>query len=238
MRIGWLMGWAIPETWFGAMAREAFPGAEHLFVAPAADALQVIESQSPFDWVVGYSLGSLLMLREAPRVERLGRVALLAPLFAFPREEGLGGRIARAEVRALARRLNQDRAQALGGFYRRAGLAGGAGLEERTTGVVPSGGLAQSGARGEESGARLATEMIPAGSLGELEDGVLAWGLDQLQTVRCPPALPGGWIGWCGMADALLDAERLHALDARITPVPGATHHPRALMQAFAAHLQ
>jgi hypothetical protein len=63
----------------------------------------------------------------------------------------------------------------------------------------------------------------------------LAWGLAQLETVRVDPVLPEGWVGWCGTDDPLLDADRLHALAPGIIPLAGATHHPGALIQAFAA---
>ena len=76
----------------------------------------------PVDWIVGHSLGAFLLLREPERVARAGRVALLAPIFAFPREAGAGGRIARAQVEYLARWLKRDRRVALADFYARAGL--------------------------------------------------------------------------------------------------------------------
>jgi len=36
MKIGWLMGWAVPEAWFAPLARQALPEAEHVFVAASA----------------------------------------------------------------------------------------------------------------------------------------------------------------------------------------------------------
>jgi SAM-dependent methyltransferase len=122
MKIGWLMGWAVPEAWFAPLARQAWPEAEHTFVAAESDALAQLEKAGPFDWVAGYSLGSLLLLREAVRADRLGRVALLAPIFAFPREAELGGRIAQTQVRQLSRWLRRDAPAALADFYARAGL--------------------------------------------------------------------------------------------------------------------
>jgi SAM-dependent methyltransferase len=122
MKIGWLMGWAVPEAWFAPLARQALPDAEHVFVAAEPDALAHLEKAGPFDWVVGYSLGSLLLLREAARANRLGRVALLAPIFAFPREMELGGRVAQTQLRQLSRWLRRDARAALVDFYARAGL--------------------------------------------------------------------------------------------------------------------
>lgn len=123
MRMGWIMGWAVPESWFAAHVRAIFPEDEHVFFEPADGVLTAVENRGPFDRLVGYSLGAHLLLAEAERVERLGaRVILLAPILAFPSEEGLGGRIARTQVRYLSRWVRRDRAGALDDFYARAGL--------------------------------------------------------------------------------------------------------------------
>jgi thioesterase domain-containing protein len=200
MKIGWLMGWAVPEAWFAALARSAFPAAEHVFVAAAPDALARLEKAGPFDWVAGYSLGSLLLLRTAARAGRIGRVALLAPIFAFPRETELGGRVAVAQVRSLARWLRRDPRAALADFYARAGL-----------------------------------DVPPEGALVMVED--LLWGLERLESDRAEPPLPAGWTAWCGANDALLDAARLQALAPSVRIIPGATHHPAALLRAFAGEV-
>jgi malonyl-CoA O-methyltransferase len=122
VKIGWLMGWAVPEAWFARLARQALPDAEHVFVAAEPNALAQLEKAGPFDWMVGYSLGSLLLLREAARADRLGRVVLLAPILAFSREAELGGRVARGQVKQLSRWLRRDVLAALMDFYARAGL--------------------------------------------------------------------------------------------------------------------
>jgi len=220
VKIGWLLGWAVPEDWFEAFARGAFPSASHVFARPSPGAIDELEACAPFDWVVGYSLGTLLLIGQAPRADRMGRIALLAPIFAFPSEEGLGGRIHRAEIRVLARRLRQDPLRAIGEFTCRAGLA-----------TVP----------GVRVSAPLGTGPLPLGTdpWATSEEGrlSLAWGLAQLENVRLDPILPGGWAGWCGEDDPLLDARRLHELARAITPLKGATHHPLALIRAFAASI-
>ena len=133
MRIGWLLGWAVPEAWFSGLAAEAFPLAGHSFEGARPGAVGRLAEQGPFDWVAGYSLGSLLLLSEPELAARAGRrVALLSPIFAFPKEALDGGRISRAEIRLLSRRLGADRAAALRGFYSLSGLdapADGAGEE-------------------------------------------------------------------------------------------------------------
>jgi malonyl-CoA O-methyltransferase len=202
MKIGWLMGWAAPEAWFAPLARQAFPDVEHVFVAAEPDALAQLEKAGPFDWVAGYSLGSLLLLLEAARANRLGRVALLAPVLAFPREAELGGRVAQTQVKQLSRWLRRDAPAALADFYARAGLD-----------VSP--------------------EPMPAASTD-----ILLWGLERLENDRAEPPLPANWRAWCGASDTLLDAARLCALAPPVQIVAEATHHPAALLRAFAKEVE
>ena len=125
MRIAWVLGWAVPETWFAALARAAFPQAEHGFFAASPMWLGKISATGPWDAITGHSLGALLMLKERAAVSRLApRVTLLAPVLAFPAEAGLGGRIALTQVRYLTRWLKNDPTAALADFYARAGMAG------------------------------------------------------------------------------------------------------------------
>ncbi|HXB01514.1 MAG TPA: methyltransferase domain-containing protein [Opitutaceae bacterium] len=202
MKIGWLMGWAVSEAWFAPLARQALPEAEHVFVAVEPDALAQLEKAGPFDWVVGYSLGSLLLLREAARVDRIGRVALLAPIFAFLREAELGGRVAQTQVRQLSRWLRRDEHAALADFYARAGLD------------------------------------VPQEHMPSAATDILLWGLERLENDRAEPPLPAGWRAWCGANDALLDAARLGELASSVQIVAGATHHPAALLRAFAEEVE
>ena len=61
------------------------------------------------------------------------------------------------------------------------------------------------------------------------------WGLEQLARAALSPELPDRWQAWCGDDDALLDAARLQCWVPQLNRVPGATHHPRALLAAAAA---
>ncbi len=196
MRIGWLLGWAVPETWFRPFATAAWPEAEHAFFAAVPGAARRLRAAGPFDWTVGYSLGALLLLLDPVPVQ--GPVALLAPIFAFPAEEGLGGKVSRGQVRQLARWLPRDPRAAREDFYRRSGLDVG----EGDTPPVPD----------------------------------LIWGLERLANDRAEPFLPRGWRGWCGAGDPLLDAGRLRERVPAVAVVPEATHHPAALIAAFARH--
>jgi len=208
--MGWLLGWAVPSPWFEAEARAIFPGAEHVFVRPAPGALAQLQAAGPFDWVVGYSLGALLLLADPAGAEKAlergegkahGRVALLAPFFSLLEEAGGGGRVRRTQLQFMTRRLRRDPTATVADFYARAGLN------------VPPG--------------------LPLPDT--LEN--LLWGLDRLELAGPAPALPHGWRAWCGESDALLDAGRLRELARGVSVVPGGSHHPRALAQAFAAEL-
>ncbi len=117
VRIGWVLGWAVPKAWFEPLARAALPNAEHVFFPATPATLGQIAAAGHFDWLVGYSFGAQLLL-----AIRHARVALLAPVFAFAREENSGGRMARAQVKYLARWLRRDPKAALADFYARAGL--------------------------------------------------------------------------------------------------------------------
>ena len=120
--------------------------------------MKALVEAGPFDLVVGYSLGSLLLLHAAATPGKrgehgsllTGQVAMLAPIFAFSREAGLGGRVSRAELRLLARRLRIAPDEALAGFYARAGLRS------------------------------------PPGPASEFSAAALAWGLEQLEQVAVP----------------------------------------------------
>ena len=125
MRIAWVLGWAVPEAWFAPLARAAIPEAEHGFFASSPMWLAQVSASGPWDAIAGYSLGALLMMKEALAVGRLTpRVAVLAPVFAFPSEAGLGGRVSLTQLRYLIRWLKADSAAALADFYARAGMTG------------------------------------------------------------------------------------------------------------------
>ena len=122
MKMGWLLGWAVPEAWFAPLVRENFPRDEHVFFPAGPEVVARLHAAGPFDHVVGHSLGAHLLLAANARGNRIDRVSLLAPIFSFPVEENLGGRVARTQVRHLTRWLRRDPAAALADFYLRAGL--------------------------------------------------------------------------------------------------------------------
>ena len=123
MRIAWVLGWAVPAEWFAAEAARVWPSAEHLCVPAAPNWRARLESLPTCEAIGGYSLGTLLLLGARGWVaERWARVGLLAPIWAFPSEAGRGGRVSRAQVRALARGVRRAAEKAAADFRGWAGL--------------------------------------------------------------------------------------------------------------------
>jgi len=117
----WISGWAVPPDWFAEQARGVWPGINHTVVT-ANDADSALATGG-FDLLGAYSLGTLWLLRQADHVPENVPVALLAPIFAFPAEASLGGRIPRAQLRAQRRHLRRDAPAALLEFAQLSGLA-------------------------------------------------------------------------------------------------------------------
>ncbi len=66
----------------------------------------------------------------------------------------------------------------------------------------------------------------------------LQWGLDKLAQDRFDAPWPRGWTGYVGAEDALLDAGVLVRMQPALNAVAGASHHPQALMHAWARDCQ
>jgi hypothetical protein len=131
MRIAWLLGWAVPAEWFAAEAARVLPGAEHVCVPAASDWRVRLESLPACDALGAYSLGTLLLLDARDwAAERWTRTGLLAPIWAFPAEACRGGRVPRAQLRALSRRVHRDPDKACADFREWAGLGAAHGAAE------------------------------------------------------------------------------------------------------------
>lgn len=131
MRIAWVLGWAVPAEWFAAEAARAWPEAEHVCVPAAPDWRGRLEACDGCDAVGGYSLGALLLLDAGDwAAGRWATVGLIAPIWAFPAEAGRGGRVARTQLRALARWVRRDEAAAREDFYERSEIGSVRGAAE------------------------------------------------------------------------------------------------------------
>jgi hypothetical protein len=68
----------------------------------------------------------------------------------------------------------------------------------------------------------------------EMQLTQLQWGLEQLETGAVSAELPSGWNAWCGVDDPLLDSVVLAERISGLKLVVRASHHPAALLQAWA----
>lgn len=182
MRFGWLLGWAVSPDWFAAEVERVWPGAEHVFVSAAPDWREHLVEAGPLDRLGGYSLGTLLLLRERAWVaERWPRTGLLAPIWAFPSEAGRGGRISRAQLRLLGRWLRHDGERARREFGMMSRLppealadAPGASLEDLAWGLAQlDSGVAEAGLpAGWFAAAGLVDALCDTGALACAEPGL------------------------------------------------------------------
>jgi len=130
MKIIAACGWGISSSWFAGEVEKAFPGAEVRVIAPPADGEHLLTGGDEADLYLGYSLGSLWLVEQRHHIPPQAAKALLAPILAFPREKGLGGKIAATELRVLIRSLSRggDAREILSRFHASAGLGQDAAL--------------------------------------------------------------------------------------------------------------
>jgi hypothetical protein len=117
-------GWGISSSWFAGEVEKAFPVARVRVIAPPAGGEQLLAGGDQADLYLGYSLGSLWLLEHRHHIPARAAKALLAPILAFPREKGLGGKISATELRVLIRSLSRggDARDILSRFHVNAGL--------------------------------------------------------------------------------------------------------------------
>lgn len=121
--IAWVLGWAIPEPWFQEKVEKLLPDTKHHYIEPTPDYLTKLRLHAPYSRIIGYSLGSLLLLKDSKEVADLAtHVSLLAPILGFTIESNLGGKISQAELKVTKRKLNQNFTQTMLYFYCKAGL--------------------------------------------------------------------------------------------------------------------
>ena len=118
MKFLWMGGWAIPEWYVLEHAQRIFPDAQHFFSPPIKD----VTIHNDFDQVFGYSLGAFLLLRWPCRFPKKEPKTLISPFLAFPKENALGGKISRTQVKFTQRQLKGNPLEAINDFFLRAGL--------------------------------------------------------------------------------------------------------------------
>ena len=112
LRIIAVNGWALPDVWFREQVLLAFPDAEVTIFAPehpedSKEAQQLLSATSA-DLYLGYSLGSLWLLKNQDQLPHSCIKALVAPILAFPTEMNLGGKTSSTQIKYLIRILSRD----------------------------------------------------------------------------------------------------------------------------------
>ncbi len=107
-----ISGWAVPETWFAEQIKEAFPNSEVRVVYPEnpenEEEAQNILSRLPAQLYIGYSLGSLWLLKHQDHLPSNSQKAILAPILAFLNTGQLGGKTSETQLKYLIKILSRD----------------------------------------------------------------------------------------------------------------------------------
>ncbi|QPJ65891.1 MAG: hypothetical protein G3M78_11000 [Candidatus Nitrohelix vancouverensis] len=118
-------GWALPPEWFREQVQLAFPESDVTLIYPndpfnADEAQQRLKNQ-PTDMYLGYSLGSLWLLRHRIFLSADAHKIALAPILAFPKEHYMGGKTDESKLKYflnLLKRRSSNGESALKDFYK------------------------------------------------------------------------------------------------------------------------
>jgi pimeloyl-ACP methyl ester carboxylesterase len=111
-----ISGWAIPKDWFAEQIKEAFPGSDIHVIYPEnpenEEEARNILSRLPAQLYIGYSLGSLWLIKYQDHLPQNCHKAILAPILAFLNTGGLGGKTSETQlkylIKILSRNLNKE----------------------------------------------------------------------------------------------------------------------------------
>ena len=105
-----ISGWAIPKTWFADQIKKAFPNAKIQVVYPEnpgeKEEARYILNRYQSQLYIGYSLGSLWLLKHQIYLPQNCDKAILAPILAFLNKENLGGKTSEGQLKYLIKILN------------------------------------------------------------------------------------------------------------------------------------
>ncbi len=121
MKVLWLGGWAIYANEFMNSVEKNWPFMDHRYVVPARDWASIV-SKNEFDVLIGYSLGSHLIIKEKIYQFIDKPIYLLAPFFDLKIEAQLGGKISITQIKYLLKWIKREPLAAINDFYSRAGL--------------------------------------------------------------------------------------------------------------------
>ena len=105
-----ISGWAIPKTWFADQIKKAFPNAKIQVVYPEnpeeKEEARYILNRYQSKLFIGYSLGSLWLLKYQNYLPQYCDKAILAPILAFLNNGNLGGKTSEGQLKYLIKILN------------------------------------------------------------------------------------------------------------------------------------
>jgi hypothetical protein len=116
-------GWALPPKWFAQVVASAFPGSQVQIIYPETPEMpeeaKILLCKYPADLYIGYSLGSLWLLKYKHLLPDTCIKALLAPILSFLKKDGLGGTTSETQLKYLSRSLKQgsDQSAAIKNFF-------------------------------------------------------------------------------------------------------------------------
>jgi hypothetical protein len=116
-------GWALPRKWFAEEVANAFPGARVQTIYPefpeSIEEAKVLLGRYPADLYIGYSLGSLWLLKYRDLLSDTCIKALLAPILSFLNKDDFGGTTSEAQLKYLIKSLKQgpDQSTTIKNFF-------------------------------------------------------------------------------------------------------------------------
>ena len=114
-------GWAQPRQWFAEEVATAFPGSQIEVIYPETpekpEEAEILLRRYPADLYIGYSLGSLWLLKYKDLLPSSSIKALLAPILSFLVKDGMGGTTSETQLKYLARTLQQNPDKSLKDFF-------------------------------------------------------------------------------------------------------------------------
>ena len=104
-------GWALPRQWFAEEVASAFPGSQIEVIYPETpekpEEAEILLRKYPADLYIGYSLGSLWLLKYKDLLPYSSIKALLAPILSFLVKDVMGGTTSETQLKYLSRILKQ-----------------------------------------------------------------------------------------------------------------------------------
>ena len=106
-----ISGWAIPETWFAEQLKFAFPNSQLKIIYPenpaSREEAKNILRLFPSQLYIGYSLGSLWLLKYQSFLPQNCRKAIISPILAFLDQGNLGGKTSESNLKYLIKLLTR-----------------------------------------------------------------------------------------------------------------------------------